>query len=172
MTRVYDLAACARVFAENIPPSENQRAQGMPDARRARSLVCEIKKHTSVVTTVTPDSPGIPCAMVLTACFVLSPVIGLYCHRRPQDHHPAGLMPASRHQDHTTSPSASNAFVFRAKASIASRVQRFVTIAKRPSCGRETSENLPVICPTSQAKFSATDWHDGQISWRGENRVK
>ena len=36
----------------------------MPGARRARSLVCEIKKHTSIVTTVTPDSPGIPRAMV------------------------------------------------------------------------------------------------------------
>jgi hypothetical protein len=40
-------------------------------------------KHTSVVTTVTPDSPGIPYAMVLTAYFVLSPAIGLYCHRHP-----------------------------------------------------------------------------------------
>ena len=37
----------------------------MPGARRARSLACKIKfKHTSVVTTVTPDSPGIPRAMV------------------------------------------------------------------------------------------------------------
>jgi hypothetical protein len=36
----------------------------MPGARHARSLVCEMKKHTSVVTTVTPDVPGIPRAMV------------------------------------------------------------------------------------------------------------
>src|SRR3981189_3524618 len=36
---------------------------------RAQSVV----KHTSVVTTVTPDSPGIPYAMVLTAYLVLSP---------------------------------------------------------------------------------------------------
>jgi hypothetical protein len=27
-------------------------------------------------------SPGIPCAMVLTVSFVLSPVTGLVCHRR------------------------------------------------------------------------------------------
>ena len=32
----------------------------MPGAKRTRSLVCESKKHTSVVTTVAPDSPGIP----------------------------------------------------------------------------------------------------------------
>jgi len=32
----------------------------MPGARRARSLVCEIKKHTSIVTTVTPVHPAFP----------------------------------------------------------------------------------------------------------------
>src|SRR5882757_4829930 len=54
----------------------------MPGARCARSLVCKIKKHTSIVTTVTPESPGIPRAMVLTVSFVLSPVTMLGCHRR------------------------------------------------------------------------------------------
>ncbi len=29
-----------------------------------------------------PGTPGIPCAMVLTAYVVLSPVTGLFCHRR------------------------------------------------------------------------------------------
>jgi hypothetical protein len=43
------------------------------------------KKHTSVVTTVTPDSPGIPRATVLTAYFVIFPVIGLCCHRHQQN---------------------------------------------------------------------------------------
>ena len=46
----------------------------MPGARCARSLVCEIKKHTSIVTTVTPETPGIPRAMVLTVSFVISSV--------------------------------------------------------------------------------------------------
>jgi hypothetical protein len=53
----------------------------MPGARCARSLVCEVKKHTSVVTTVTPETPetpGIPRAMVLTVSFVLSSAIGLF----------------------------------------------------------------------------------------------
>src|ERR1700687_5276400 len=40
-------------------------------------------KHTSIVTTVTPGSPGIPRAMVLTVSFALSPVTGLCCHRSP-----------------------------------------------------------------------------------------
>jgi hypothetical protein len=53
----------------------------MPGARCARSLVCEMKKHTSIVTTVTPVSPGIPRAMVLTPSFVLSSAIGRSCRR-------------------------------------------------------------------------------------------
>jgi hypothetical protein len=32
----------------------------MPGASCTRSLACEIKKHTSVVTTGTPNDPGIP----------------------------------------------------------------------------------------------------------------
>jgi hypothetical protein len=34
----------------------------MPGARCTRSLVCEIGKHTSVVTTGSPVHSGIPCA--------------------------------------------------------------------------------------------------------------
>jgi hypothetical protein len=34
----------------------------MPGVQCARSLACEIEKHTSVVTTVTPVAPGIPYA--------------------------------------------------------------------------------------------------------------
>jgi hypothetical protein len=54
----------------------------MPGAHCARSLVCEIKKHTSIVTTVTPVSPGIPRAMVLTVSFALSLVSRACCHHR------------------------------------------------------------------------------------------
>jgi len=54
----------------------------MPGAQCTRSLACKIKKHTSIVTTVTPGSPDIPRAMVLTVSFVLSPVTGLSCHCR------------------------------------------------------------------------------------------
>jgi hypothetical protein len=81
----------------------------MPGARRARSLACKSKKHTSVVTTVTPGSPGIPRAMVLTVSFALSSVTGLVCHRRQQKISSANLTPASGRQDHTTSPSAARA---------------------------------------------------------------
>jgi hypothetical protein len=59
-----------------------KRAQGKPGARCTRSLACGLKKHTSAVTTGSPEIPGLPCAMVLTVSFALSSVTGLSCHRR------------------------------------------------------------------------------------------
>ena len=52
-----------------------------PDA--PHGLVCNVleKTHTSIQ--VTPESTGIPRAMVLTVSFALSPATGLSCHRRP-----------------------------------------------------------------------------------------
>ena len=44
----------------------------------------EIKKPHELVTTGTPQSTGIPRAMVLTVSFVLSSATGLSCHRRLQ----------------------------------------------------------------------------------------
>jgi hypothetical protein len=41
-----------------------------------------MKKAHEQVTTGSPGTPGFPCAMVLTVSFVLSPVTGLFCHRR------------------------------------------------------------------------------------------
>jgi hypothetical protein len=61
-----------------------QRAQGMPGARCARGHVCEgrSKKHTrqSGHTGITRHSPR----NGFTTYFVLSPVIGLFCHRHQQ----------------------------------------------------------------------------------------
>jgi hypothetical protein len=54
---------------------------------------------------------------------VLSPVTGLFCHRRLRIIS-ANLTPASGRQDHTTSPSALVSLVNDTAASIASRTQR------------------------------------------------
>jgi len=91
-------------FCTNHLPRK-QRAQGIPGARRARSLACEIKKHTSVVTTVTPVSPGIPCAMVYDLLRAL-PGDRAFLPPSLTRKIPANLTPASGRQDHTTSPSA------------------------------------------------------------------
>jgi len=105
----------------------------MPGARRARSLVCKNGKHTSVVTTVTPETPGIPRAMVLTVSFALFLVSRACCHHRLQDHRLTNLISASGYQNHTTSPSASAAPVLRCQRVHRIPYPTFVTIAKRPS---------------------------------------
>ena len=83
----------------------------MPGAQCTRSLACEMQKAHELVTTVTPETPGIPRAMVLTVSFALSSVTGLCCHRRLHGSLRENLTPASGRQDHTTSPSAASAFV-------------------------------------------------------------
>jgi hypothetical protein len=80
--RLCDLAAqSARGVLKKSPaPIKGRRECRALDAPAA--LCAKVKKHTSIVTTVTPETPGIPRAMVLTVSFELSPVTGLDCHRR------------------------------------------------------------------------------------------
>jgi hypothetical protein len=81
-TQLRDLAAHSREFYPEHPALRNQRAQGMPGARCARSLVCDKKQS---IRASSPRShrihPAFP-AQWFTAYFVLSPAIGLVCHRR------------------------------------------------------------------------------------------
>src|SRR5438034_11378513 len=80
--RVRDLAARrARVVDE----ASAQKTEGVGNAGcpmhpqpRVRNKI----KHTSVVTTGPPGSPGIPARNGFTAYFALSPATRLYCHRR------------------------------------------------------------------------------------------
>src|SRR5260370_42308908 len=74
--------------------------------------------------------------MVLTVSFVLSPVTGLFCHRRPRKLPSANLTPASGRQDHTTSPSASALFV-KSAASVHRIPSRVRDDRERPSERRD-----------------------------------
>jgi hypothetical protein len=70
----------------------------------------------------------------------------------------ADLTPASRRQDHTTSPSASARFVKRA-----ARVHRIpcptsVTIAIRPSTGTGLVRSIPASTNLESKKFTKWDW--------------
>ena len=98
----------------------------MPGAQCTRSLACEVKKHTSIVTTGTPVSPGTPCAMVLTVSFALSPMTGLSCHRRRRDakHH--------RQLDTSVGVSGPHDFAVRFKRTRLLRHQRPPQLASRP----------------------------------------
>jgi hypothetical protein len=82
------------------------------------------RKHTVVDHRFT-GTPGLPCAMVLTVSFVLSPVTGLLPPSLLRSVLLKNLTPAPERQDHTTSPSADRAlFVKSASASTASRRPR------------------------------------------------
>jgi hypothetical protein len=136
--------------ARSIP--SKQRAWGTPGARRTRSLACNKEKHTSIVTTDTPVHPAFPHAMVLTAYFVLSPVIGLSCHRRQRScprQLDAGVEASGPHDfavrgkhlssarfviAHGSKPAPRSHRAPDAAASTASRPAS-VTIAIRPSVG-------------------------------------
>ena len=149
-----------------IVPPRNQRARGMPGARCARSRAwCVV--NTRVSHHGHTGTSGIPRAMVLTVSFALSPVTGLVCHRHQRNcfHQLDASVGASGPHDFAVRLSARSSPA--RQASTASPAPRFVTIAKRPSCGQKTRGNMPVICPTSQAKRSAANWHDGQIT-RGD----
>jgi hypothetical protein len=75
---------------------------------RARGLACKIKKHTSVVTTVTPVSPGIPRAAGFNGLFQALPGDRAFLSPSPAQCASivASLISASRYQDHMASPSA------------------------------------------------------------------
>jgi hypothetical protein len=98
-------ARCVRVLLGNAA-QRNQRARGMPGAQCTRSLVCALvleyaheysqRRHRK--------HPAFP-TQWFYGLYVISPVTGLFCHRRPREK-PATLTPASGCQDHTTSPSA------------------------------------------------------------------
>jgi hypothetical protein len=108
--------------------SPQTRAQGKPGAEPTPiASRAKWKKHTSVVATGSPGTPGFPRAMVLTVSFALSLVSRAFCHHRRQQ--------CVRHcgpLDISVGISGPHDFSVRfctvrqraAKASIASRAQR------------------------------------------------
>jgi hypothetical protein len=118
----------------------------MPDARCARSLVCKIKKHTSIITTVTPETPGIPRAMVLTVSSELSPVIGLFCHRRLRGvSGPLGPTSPLRQLDAGVEASGPHDFAVREKSALVSSA---ICVHRIPPRVRDDRE--PPLCETGR----------------------
>src|SRR6202521_4864374 len=105
--------------ALDLPPKEGVGNAGCPLHPRPRVHFVVVERTR--VTTSTPESPGIPARNGFTVYFALSPVIGLFCHRRSTDtvlskpgradQTSANLTPASGCQDHTTSPYATTSLV-------------------------------------------------------------
>src|SRR5580692_2490931 len=110
-------------------------------------LVC-----TRVFTAEAPETSGIPHAMVLRLISRSPRGPGSFAPVALADRLRKNLAPASGRQDHTTSPSASSAFVSRTIS--VHRIPRStsVTIAKRPSVGRDDLL-LFLFLPSRQVKF-------------------
>jgi hypothetical protein len=71
-----------------------------------------VKKTRELVTTVTPETPGIPRAVVLTVSSALSLVTGLSCHHHPQE---TCKKLASRELDASVGASGPHGFAVRLK---------------------------------------------------------
>src|SRR4051794_40700649 len=82
------------------------------------------KKAYELVTTGKPDDPAFPHAMVLTVSFVISPVIGLVCHRR--------LARLSAKLDASVEASGPHDFAVRVQHR-SSAVPTIASIASRPA---------------------------------------
>src|SRR5216684_3305221 len=102
--------------------------------------------------------------MVLTVCFVLSPVTGLVCHRhqrilavsvRSDRHASANLTPASGRQDHTTSPSA--AIVSRQRAIDRSQVFRPALRSPRAQNAAASTASRPAFVTMANAPLVGWD---------------
>jgi hypothetical protein len=100
-----------------------------------------MKEAHELVTTGTPKHHDIPCATVLTAYSVLSPVNGSFA-TVVDGITSANLTPASRRQDHTILPSAIS--ITRLTMRCVHRIPRptLVTIAKRPSGGTGCAKTI------------------------------
>jgi hypothetical protein len=159
-TQLRTLAAClARVLPKSVLPSEIRghrecRAISSPAASYAKVESIRVSHYRSA------KRSGIPCAMVLRfpSCsprrpgFVVS-VFDIDAEASMSE------ISASGHQAHTTSPSEIMRVVDHAKLGHRIRIQRFVTIAIRPSCGRGRAGLVEMICPSGKVQnFCRRDW--------------
>src|SRR6266567_8325222 len=96
-------------LCEGLGPLGKKRAQGMPDARCTRGLVCNVHKEVRTRAYRAAESIRHSLRNGFTAYNALSPVIGSFatvaCGLT------ANLTPAPRRQDHTSLPYALAPFV-------------------------------------------------------------
>src|SRR4051812_4513809 len=118
------------------------------------------KKAYELVTTGKPDDPAFPHAMVLTVSFAISPVIGLVCHRRFASEQ--SLTPASRRQNHTTSPSAFSTVRQRCLDSVHRIPPRVRDDRERPSWGRDGAIKQ-VFCLGEEARYFCAEGWTGDL---------
>ena len=159
------LAACFFLREVSfIPALSESRAQGMPGARCARGLVCNGsgRAHTSIQ--VTPESPGIPHAMVYGLSRARPGVPGLLATVIPEKL-------ASQELDTSVGVPGPHVFSVRLKCRRPQHhprpphpAPRFVTLRNAPLSGRD-EVNIEVICISEKQNiFSDGAGQGGQIS--------
>ena len=95
-------------------PPRNQRAQGRPGACCTRGLACDLRKQNCTrAYRAAENTPAFP-AQWLYGLLRALPGERLFCLRRLRELPIASLTPAPRRPNHTTSPYASGAYVYRA----------------------------------------------------------
>jgi hypothetical protein len=138
---------CARGLPSNSAQKQRgrtrpsmRRARGRPGARCTRGLVCgEAQKslHTSIQ--VKRRHPAFP-AQWFDGLYVLSPAIGLFCHRRPQE------ALASRELDASVEASGPHDFAVRFSAARphAKSARRHCRVHRIPSRVKRRSRYAPL----------------------------
>jgi hypothetical protein len=105
-------AALMRPSHDWKPPSKSRGRRECRVFGCTRSLVCNENKHTSIVATGEPKHRH-SLRNGVNGCSALSSALGLSGHRRRRAVSSAGLIPASRDQDHAAWPSALAPLVLR-----------------------------------------------------------
>src|SRR3984893_17593661 len=163
VTRSRPAARCARAFPRNLRPKE-----GVGNAGRTmhpRSRVHLVLVESTRVTTSTPKSPGIPARNGFNGLLRALPgdrallppsPCGLKVLSSPVEPNepPQDLTPASRRQDHTTSPSATSAVGLHS----ANRSRRAV----RPALASHAQH-----CCVHRTPPRVRDDHDTPLWWGG-----
>src|SRR6267154_1598674 len=143
---VRDLAThCARGLQVSLALERN-RTQGRPGARCTRGLVCNVHKKCAHELTG-PAGASRPSLRNGFTAYNALPGERAFLPPSLADRS-TSLTPASRCQDHTSSPSASAPFVKGASASTASH-RAFVTCAT-PLVSGETGKIKSLICPDGE----------------------
>jgi hypothetical protein len=121
------------VLHENCP-SRNEGAGNTGCTLHPRSRVQNCTKKRTRAYRFSGGNPAFP-AQWFYGLYVLSPAIGLSCHRHLAELPPQDLTPASRRQDHTTLPSACEALSSEALPAAIASHPAYATIMIRPSSG-------------------------------------
>jgi hypothetical protein len=154
MTVEYDVTISRRIAPEVcliIPALFDQRAQGRPGACCTRGLACQCtrQKRTRAYRAAGAFRPSLRNGF--TVYFVLFPENGSFASV-VSGAFPANLAPAPRRPNHTTSPYASGAYVYRA-LSVHRISPRVRDVREAPLICRETGEVVRLIWVRTKAEY-------------------